>query len=285
MFCLYHLASGNLVVLYPPMFSAAELVEVINRNDISYVFLVPTVLRWLLAQPSSPGPLLPGVRALLTSAAPIAAAEKLAVRERICPDFYEYYATSAAGTLAVLRPQDMEHHADSVGRPLACIDVGIADDAGLEAPPGTAGRVRCRGPGVSRNLLVSGGSGEESERFEDGWCYTGDLGWQDGEGYLHISGRADEVIIRGGVNIQPEDIERVLCRHPAVAEAAVVGRTSPELGQDVVAFVQAKGPLTIPELMAHCRSSLPGHMIPARIELVDSLPRNAAGKVRRRELP
>ncbi len=282
MFCLYHLASGNHVLLSPPLFSAGELAQLVRGSGISYVFLVPTALRWLLRLATSGGPLLPAVRVLLTSAAPITAAEKLAVRERVCPNFFESYATSAAGTIAVLRPADLPGHADSVGRPLQSLELQIVDETGATVGAGSSGRIRCRGAGVSGELLGADGA---AERLEGGWYYTGDRGWLSPEGFLHLAGRADGLIIRGGVNVAPEAVEQVLREHAAVADVVVVGRPSADLGEEVVAFVQASASVAAAELLAHCRGRLPGHMVPARIEFVAAFPRSAAGKIRRGELP
>jgi len=285
MYCLYHLVTGNTVLLYPPLFSAGELVQLVRDNGISYVFLVPTALRWLLRLEAGDEPLLPDVRVLLTSAAPITAAEKLAVRERVCPNFFESYATSAAGTIAALRPADLPAHADSVGRPLRSIEMQIVDDDGGVVGAGVSGRVRCRGAGVSGELLASGGVTALAERLDGGWYYTGDLGRLGEDGFLRLVGRADGMIIRGGVNVRPGLIEQALREHPAVADVAVVGRPSADLGEEVVAFVQPGRTVSAADLLAHCRGRLPGHMVPARIEFLTEFPRSAAGKIRRSELP
>ncbi|MCK6370863.1 MAG: fatty acid--CoA ligase family protein, partial [Gammaproteobacteria bacterium] len=286
MFLLYHLASGNSVVLYPPLYAPAELLGLLREQAITHTFLVPTALRWLLQAARSGGaPLLPDLAVLLTSAAPMAAAEKRAVRERVCPNFFEYYATSAVGTVAVLRPHEVEEHATSVGRPLPSLECGVVDENGQDVDAGETGRLRCRGAGVSGEFIGAPGNSGQAERIAGGWCYTGDIGWLDREGFLHLAGRADEMIIRGGVNVQPESVEKVLREHPAITEVAVVGRAAPELGQHIVAYVQAQGALTAAELLAHCRARLPGHMVPERIEFLDEFPRSAAGKIRRRELP
>jgi acyl-CoA synthetase (AMP-forming)/AMP-acid ligase II len=118
----------------------------------------------------------------------------------------------------------------------------------------------------------------------DGWLHTGDLGSMDERGYLRIAGRIKEMIIRGGVNIYPSEIEAILLAHPAVAEAAVVGQPSREMGEEVAAFVIPKSPITAPDLAAHCRAHLAPYKVPRTIRIVDTLPKSSLGKILKPEL-
>jgi acyl-CoA synthetase (AMP-forming)/AMP-acid ligase II len=138
---------------------------------------------------------------------------------------------------------------------------------------GADGEVLVRGPMVAPGALAP-----------DGWLHTGDLGRLDEEGRLHVEGRLKELIVTGGENVAPLEVERALLAHPAVADAAVVGRPDPEWGEAIAAFVVTGHAASEDELRAWCRRRLAPHKVPKRIQIVDALPRNAAGKVVRGRL-
>lgn len=283
-FCLTTLLQGGTVFLYPPMFGTEEYVAQVAAVGATMAFLVPTVLRWLLAQPETGQLLLPSLRVLIASAAPLTAEEKRAIARRVSPNLCEIYASAAGGQISALLPADIAERAGSVGRPVGDVEVHVVDDQSQRLPADEVGRVRVRGPGVAQSWFETGNGTARAERITDGWNFTGDLGSFDRDGYLWLHGRADDVILRGGANIYPEVVEAALRRHPAVADAAVVGR--PVAGDDpqVLAFVKLRAPAELPELLAHCRGVLPAWMLPAGIRIVEALPRTTSGKVRRRDL-
>jgi len=283
-YCLFHLMSGSTVILYPPLFSPREYVDTVVRNEITFAFAVPTVLRWLLQLSEQDAPLLPSVQILISGTSPISAEEKRQVGRQICPNFYETYGSSASGQIAGLRPAELDHHAESVGRPNLMLEVQVVDENDGALPVGETGRVRCRGPGIARGYFGDPDQAGWSERLQDGWCYPGDLGWLDAAGYLHVAGRADDLIIRGGVNIHPIVVEAEMMRCPGVAEVAVVGRPAAQLGEEVVAFAVAGDGFDMNDLLSHCRRELAPHMLPVEVILLDSLPRTTSGKVRKRDL-
>jgi long-chain acyl-CoA synthetase len=123
-----------------------------------------------------------------------------------------------------------------------------------------------------------------TETLRNGWLHTGDMGKLDEDGYLYIVERKKDLIIRGGFNIYPRDVEEVLASHPAVIEAAVIGVPSQRLGEEVKAFVVVSGPIEAEALMAYCRERLANYKTPSQIEIVDALPRNAIGKIDKKEL-
>ena len=125
---------------------------------------------------------------------------------------------------------------------------------------------------------------ESALAFRDGWYYPGDLGRFDADGFLYLTGRSKDMIIRGGVNIYPAEIEQTLVGHPAVAEAAVVGWPSPERGEEVAAFVVRRADVTEHALIAHCRGSLAPYKIPKAVFFLDALPKSGMGKVLKPEL-
>ncbi|MEJ2860679.1 class I adenylate-forming enzyme family protein [Actinomycetospora flava] len=169
----------------------------------------------------------------------------------------------------------------SCGLPLPGLAVRLVDPAtGTDAPAGDEGELWVRGPGVMRGYWNR--PEQTADVLVDGWYRTGDLARADANGYLTISGRAKEMIIRGGENIYPAEIEAVLLRAPGVGDAAVVGRAHPDLGEEPVAFVV--GDPDLDAVAAHCREHLTGFKVPVAFHLVDVIPRTGSGKIKRFEL-
>ncbi len=282
-YCLTHLIRGHTVVLHPPLFDAQEYVEIAAQVRATVAFVVPTVLRALLElpQPTS-APLLPSLRALICAGAPTHPEEKRAAIRRLTPHFHEIFGTVGTGPITVLTPRDIAAHAESAGRPHTIWELEIVDENDRALPTGTAGRLRVRGPGAATR--VEAGSAAVGEAVRDGWYYTGDIAALDQAGFLHLKGRASDVILRGGSNVYPDEIEAVLAEHAAVAAAAVIGRPSPQLGEEVVAVVVTRADVTIDDLIAHCRRRLSAYKIPAQIVFATELPRTSFGKPDRKRL-
>jgi acyl-coenzyme A synthetase/AMP-(fatty) acid ligase len=274
-YCLTHLIKGHTVILHPSLFTAEEYVEAINRHRASVGFVVPTVVRWLLD-------LLPGVEVLMCGGAPLRADEKRAMLAYVTPNFYEFFGTVATGPISFLRPNEMAVNSESDGRPAAGWEVAIVDESDGPVPPGDTGRLRARGPALASGLV--GASAGNSEGFRDGWYYTGDLAALGADGFLYLRGRATDMILRGGSNVHPDEIEAVLVEHPAVAEAAVVGRPSRDLGEEVVAFAVVRDGVEAEALINHCRKRLTAFKVPCEIILVPDLPHTSFGKVDRKRL-
>ncbi len=280
---LYNLVIGSTVILYPPLFGPEEYVEAAKRYDVTTAFLVPTAVRWLLSLPEQAQPLLPGLRVWGTGTAFMYPEEKLEAARRIAPNIVFGYSASGTGGISTLGADNLAAHAETVGRPYFSIDLQIVDSQDHPLPAGEIGRVRCQGPGVSRGYY--GGETDDSEEGIKGdWFYTGELGALDEAGYLTLHGRSSSLIIRGGANVYPEEVERVILSHHAVAEAAVIGRPSPVLGEEVVAAVVAKQPIEQRDLLNFCRKELSSYKIPAEIRVVPALPKTTSGKVKRAEV-
>jgi acyl-CoA synthetase (AMP-forming)/AMP-acid ligase II len=183
------------------------------------------------------------------------------------------------------REKKLNRLASSIGRPLPDVEVKIVDEQGHALAPFQVGEILARGL-----RIMSGYWGEEEKTkqvlTEDGWLRTGDQGWMDEAGYIFLAGRGDDMIIRGGENISPEEVEDVLYAHPKVEEAAVIGVADPEWGQEVRAVVTLKEgqEATGEELIEFCRSRLAGFKRPRSVVFVTSLPRNPMGKVLKKEL-
>ena len=214
--------------------------------------------------------------------APLHAEEKRAILAQVTPHFDEFYGTVATGPISSLRPSEMAAHAESAGRPAAGWDLAIVDENDRPVGPGVTGRLRARGPALASGLV--GASTGSIEAFRDDWYYTGDLAALDTDGFFCLRGRATDVILRGGSNVHPDEIEAVPVEHSAVAEAAVVGRPSRELGEEVVAFTIARGSIEPAALIDHCRKQLTAFKVPCEIILIGELPRTSFGKVDRDRL-
>jgi acyl-coenzyme A synthetase/AMP-(fatty) acid ligase len=279
---LSHLLRGDTLVLYPALFTADELLEIITRRKVTASFVVPSILRQLLAAADGSRLLLPDLKLLVATGAPLFAEEKILALGSLTPGFHELYGAAALGPLSMLQPQDVRERPGSVGLPLPLIDIDIVDDDNRSVPPGQTGRLRCRGPGLTSPIVLSGG--QPPSDFLDGWHYPGELAAVDDSGFIHLCGRESEIIFRGGAKIFPAEIEAVLQAHASVAEVAVVGRTLANNEQEVVAYVVVRGQIEAGELMAHCRTHLAGFKVPRHIQIMIELPRNASGKVDKRAL-
>lgn len=275
---------GTVVVLRK--FDAEQALALIEHFRVTHSQWVPTMFTRLLALPEGVRRSfdLSSHRVAIHAAAPCPQPVKAAMIEWWGPILVEYYAGSEAIGGTVIDSHDWLRRPGSVGRPLECA-VHILDDAGQALPPGAVGGVWFSGGARFRYHNAP----EKTERAFDaaGRATYGDLGSVDEEGFLYLSDRRVDLVISGGVNIYPWEIEQVLARHPAVAEVAVVGVPDSEFGEAVRAVVRpvaAPGPDLEAELMAFCRASLAGPKCPRVIEFVDELPRSETGKLLRRVL-
>lgn len=282
-FGMSFLAAGATVIFCPPPAKAEQLIESARRENISTLFLVPTQIRGLLDAWGDRGLALPSVRLLVTSGSAIASHERRHIMERLTPGFVDYYGTSEGGGISVLMPDEQLAYAETVGRPSFRVEVEIVDDIGGPAPSGEVGRLRYRGPGVSRLLVNAAG---EQTLSENGWLEPGDLARILPTGHVQIVGRAKDLIIRGGANIYPAEIETVIREIPEVGEVCVFGATDTRLGETVVAAIVTRAGMTFDAGAARTflRGRLAPYKIPDRFVFVDELPRNSSGKVIRAKL-
>jgi acyl-CoA synthetase (AMP-forming)/AMP-acid ligase II len=181
-----------------------------------------------------------------------------------------------------LRPEHPYEKGGSVGLPVYMNEVQVVDGNDQRVPSDTVGRIRQRAPWIPKGFHNDPEA--SADAFRDGWYYPGDLGRLDAAGFLTITGRSKDMLIRGGVNIYPAEIEAVLCEHAAVVDAAVVGRPHAELGEEPVAFVVTNASVETDELIAHCRRSLAPYKIPVAIHYLADLPKTSGGKVLKAQL-
>lgn len=260
------LTAGASAVLHPRFDAQAVLDDA--RAGATMFFGVPTMWHRLVAAPGAEA--LARLRLGVSGSAPLPAELHAAVAARAgAPPLERYGMTETV--MLVSNPYEGERRAGSVGFPLPGVDVRL----------GTGGEIEVRGPNVFGGYWRR--PAESAAAFRDGWFRTGDLGAVDPDGYLRIVGRATELIISGGYNVYPREVEDVLLAHPAVADAAVVGVPHPEWGEQVCACVVA-GDVTDHDLDAWCAARLAAYKRPRRWQHLDELPRNALGKVVRQVL-
>ena len=192
---------------------------------------------------------------------------------------YNIYGSTEVAYATVATPEDLRAAPGTAGKPPWATVVKIFDEEGHEVPPGESGRIF-----VGNTLLFEGYTGGGSKDTIDGLMATGDVGRFDEEGRLFVEGRDDEMIVSGGENVFPKEVEDCLARHDAVVEAAAIGVDDEEFGQRLRAFVVLSGPADEDTLKAHVKDNLARYKVPREIVVVDELPRNATGKVLKREL-
>jgi acyl-CoA synthetase (AMP-forming)/AMP-acid ligase II len=276
---LVHFAVGGPVVLLPELEKADDLLRAAIAWGDAILAVTPNACRHFLRAAPETGLLLPKLRRLEFGGQPLYAEEKRAVVARVCPNFHETYGTTAAGFIASLGGADMIAHPDSVGRPQT--EVEIVDPMGRPVPVGVDGEIRSRPLKAQERCRESSPPVAGGERIVDGWCYTGDIGHLDADGFLYLKGRGTDIIRRGGIDLFAPEIEAALIAHPAVADAAVVGLPRAGRGDEVVAFVVKRGDLAHDDLARHIRARLTQGRYPDRVFYLDALPRIPGGKVNR----
>ena len=254
-----------------------EILRLVARERVTYLYLIPTLYDSVLALPELDRTDLSSLRALGSGTSVMTEAQVRAIVERFRnPNLFVVYGQSEAGPIATLRPRDVLRKPTSVGRPVINVDVSLvaADGSGVGA--GEVGEIVCRS---EFNMLGYWRMPEATAAaMRDGWLHTGDLGTFDEDGFLHIAGRAREMIKCGGENIYPAEVERCLLEHPSVAEAAVFGVPDERWGEIVVAAVvpQTGATLAEDEVVEHVRSQLAGYKKPRHVLVLDALPRTAS---------
>lgn len=280
------LANGTGVVLMDH-FDASEALALVAEHRITHTHMVPTMFHRLLSLPEKvrTSADTSSLRFVLHGAAPCPVHVKQRLIEWLGPVVWEYYAaTEGLGTL--VDSATWLAHPGTVGRPMVDGQVMVADEAGNAVAPGVVGLVYLHAPPAGR-FEYFGDPDKTAAAFTGDYFTLGDVGYLDDEGFLYLTDRSADLIITGGVNVYPADIDAVLLEHPAVADAACVGVPDPEWGESVVAVVEPKAPVgagdeLAAELVEFCRQRLAHFKCPRRVVLVDALPRQDNGKIYRR---
>jgi long-chain acyl-CoA synthetase len=262
-------------------FDPAGWLKLATEHRIQGTAMVPSMIQMLLSQPLEEADL-SELAFVSSGAAPLADDVRREFEARVpSATIYEGYGCTEAATFISANPLGARR-LGSVGRPVAGVELIIADDAGQALPAGQDGEICVRSPGVMTGYWRS----EDTSALAGGWLHTGDIGHADADGYLYVVDRKKDLILRGGFNVFPRDIEDVLLAHPAVAQAGVVGRPDQRLGEEVVAFVSLRpdAAATAEELTEHARQHLAANKYPREITIVPAVPLTSVGKLDRKKL-
>lgn len=265
-----------------------DLVATIRRTKPAYLCGVPTLFNALLAHPAvKAGKVdLRSIKLCISGAAPLLAATRERFEAASGGRLVEGYALTESVMAAVITPLRAGGRDGAIGVPLPDVEVRIADtDTGEGSlPPGTIGEIVIRAPQLMREYWRQ--PEETAETIRDGWLYTGDLGFLDENGYLHLVDRKKDVIKPSGFQVWPREVEEVIARHPAVAEVAATGVPDARQGEAVKAWVvlESGASLSADELRTFCRQHLTAYKVPRHVAFCEALPKSAVGKVLRREL-
>jgi long-chain acyl-CoA synthetase len=278
----FHATERGLAVLQR-WFDPAEFLALAQRHRIQRTALVPAMIQMLLAQPLEDADL-SSLRYVNCGAAPLAAQTREQWERRVPgSQILEGYGCTESGAVISVNPPGAGRPG-SVGRPIPGYQVSIRDDNDADVPAGTDGEICVRADGVMAGYWNS--PAETSAVLRGGWLHTGDIGRLDDDGYVYVLDRKKDLIIRGGFNVFPRDVEDVLLQHPAVAMAGVVGRPDQRLGEEVVAFVSLLpgSQATSAEITEFARGRLAAHKYPREVTILDSVPLTSVGKLDRKAL-
>jgi acyl-CoA synthetase (AMP-forming)/AMP-acid ligase II len=259
-------------------FDAKSFWPLVEEERPAFFSAVPAIYLFLTNLPDDVTPDVSSVRLAVCGAAPMPADAIRAFENRYGIPVLEGYGLSES-TVALTFNRTDGRRPGTVGTPLAGLEVRVVADDGTPLPVRHDGEVIARGPNIMRGYLNK--PAETAAALRNGWLWTGDVGHFDEDGYLVLVDRRKDLIIRGGENISPSEVEAVLQTHPSVAQAGVVGRPDAVMGEEPVAFVVPAPGASINEadVIAHCRDVLAHFKVPRAIHAVDTLPRNAVGKV------
>jgi acyl-CoA synthetase (AMP-forming)/AMP-acid ligase II len=282
---------GTVVILTKP--EPAALLDAIERHGVTELFLPPTVIYRLLDEPGLADRDLSSLTYFISGAAPLSV-EKLKHAIKVFgPVMMQGYGqTEAPASIAMLRPEEYlidgkpagDLRLSACGRPSPTVRLAIRDENGSDLPVGQQGEI-C----VTGDLVMKGYYNDPEQTaaaIVDGWLYTGDIGYQDAEGYLHITDRSKDMIITGGFNVYPSEVEQVIWTHPAVRDCSVIGIPDDEWGEAVKAVVELHPGASVDtaDLIALCKDKLGSVKAPKSVDIIDTLPRSPVGKVLKTEL-
>lgn len=290
-FHIYGLAVGLVVSFFRgcstvlfPQYSPRQCLKRMGEEKISILIAIPTQYDHLLLAARRGTFAQPSLKYCISGAAPLPVKIIQVFKEAFGVDIIEGYGLTETTAAVAVTPQERPKPG-SVGVPVKGVQIKIGDSQGNALPPNKAGEVFVKGEVVMKGYYNL--PEETLQSLRDGWLRTGDIGYQDEEGYLYITERKKDIIIKGGFNISPAEIEELLCAHPKVKDAAVVGQKEKGGREEAVkAFiVPAEGERITPsELIRYCRMRLAPYKVPDEIEFREGLPKSATGKVLRKEL-
>jgi long-chain acyl-CoA synthetase len=277
-------AGGSSVV--SPRFSASRFWQIVSDYQITSVGTVATMLSMLLARYPEGVPAGLETRQLrfcCCGSAPVPAEVMRRFETTFRAPVVEGYGLSESTVRATFNPPNERRRAGSCGLPIGC-EMRVVDEEDREVADGTAGEIVLRGENIFKGYFKN--EAATTEAFRGGWFHTGDIGYRDADGFYYIVDRKSDMIIRGGENIYPREIDEVLYQHPAVEAAAAIGVPDELYGEEVAAFVVLKPGARADEaeLIAHCRAHLADYKCPKQVRFIAEMPKGPTGKVLKREL-
>ncbi|MDX8361266.1 fatty acid--CoA ligase family protein [Cytobacillus sp. IB215316] len=272
---------GTLIIL--PKFSPEEVFRVAKTYEATVFAGVPTMYNFLLQHPEGNKEDLASLRLCISGGASMPVALLKGFEQKFNVIVSEGYGLSEASPVTAFNPLDRPRKPGSIGTSIFNIENKVVDEMGEEVPPGQVGELIVRGPNVMKGYYKM--PEETAHTIMDGWLYTGDLARMDEEGYFYIVDRKKDMVLVGGYNVYPREVEEVLYNHPDIIEAAVIGVPDPNFGEAVKSFVvTTNNQLTEKEVLDYCIEHLAKYKIPTSIEFIEELPKNTTGKILRRAL-
>jgi len=265
-------------------FEPESALALIQEHRVQAMAGVPTMFVYMMNHPNLDQYDTSSVTRWLVGAAPMPQEQKQEFERKLGGTLYTGYGLTESCPGIASEREGMPRKPGSTGTVLVGVEVKIVDDEGRELPRGQMGEIIARGGNISPGYFEL--PEETARTFRDGWLFTGDVGLLDEDGYLFIVERKKDLVIRGGLNVYPKDVEEVLAGHPAVQECAVVGVPDSLMGEEVCAYVVKKSGVDVSaeELIVHCQARLAKYKTPRYVELVPSLPKTTIGKIQKKEL-
>jgi long-chain acyl-CoA synthetase len=281
---LQQILGATVVVMHN--FDPVRAIELIEQHRVTTTFMAPILVRRILDLPADVRALhdVSSMRALIVAAAPFPGDLKRRAVEYFGDSVYEFYGASETGLVTLIGPDELLRKPDSCGRVLPGVEVRLLDDLGNEVADGEPGELWARSSGILTEYYKNPAATRRSLR--DGFFTVGDVAYRDDEGFIHICDRKIDMVISGGVNIYPAEIEAVLAEHPSVEDVAVIGIPDDQWGERVLAIVKRRdgAALDADGVITYCREKLADYKCPRGVEFVDDFPRDAAGKLLKRVL-
>lgn len=276
------IACGAAIVIVPK-FSPTEVIHTIRREKATLFAGVPTMFRFLLQVPGATAEDFSTIRACFSGGASIPVELLHRFEEKYKVHILEGYGLSETAPVTAFNPLRGTRKPGSVGVDIPEVKNKVVDPNGMEVPRGEIGELIVNGPNVMKGYL--GMPEATSSALKDGWFYTGDLARMDEEGYIYIVDRKKDMILVGGYNVFPREVEEVLYQHPAIVESAVIGMPDKEYGEIVKAFVVTNDEgITTDDILYFCQDKLAKYKLPKQVEFMQELPKNSTGKILRRAL-
>ncbi|MEM6996501.1 MAG: AMP-binding protein [Myxococcota bacterium] len=286
-FVLINAALANTIIL-EEKFDAQTTLRRMSEEGIHNLFLVPTMLHRILDLPAEAFARhpTPELHAIVSGAALFPTALRHAAMERFgAAKIFDFYGATELGWVTLIDGTEMKGRPGSVGRAIPGQEIGVFGEDGKRVPTGEVGMVYTRSAQMMHGYLADQDATDRTRlSLSDDWATVDDLGYLDGDGYLFVTGRARDMVISGGVNVYPVEVENALALHPGIREVAVIGLPHPEWGEMLTAVVVPEGEFDPEEATQWARTRLAPYKVPRRWETMELLPRNPTGKILKREL-